>query len=100
MTTVDMARLTKSLRQIKEEPDGDITQRDINPYLLERVILPFLCGVNVSLDSLDFSAFTTDDIIDASREIDEVENGASRVGGVAQFFMKAPPTAQKTKAFC
>lgn len=98
--TVDLAKLSQCLRQLEAEPDGDITQRGINPYLLEHVILPYLSGEDVDMGTLDYSAFSPDDILDADKEIGTVSNGANRVSYVMQFFKKAPPTARQTKAFC
>lgn len=97
--TVDFMRLKQCLAQAKAEPGSDITQRDINPYLMKNAILPFLNGEIVRIGSLDFTAFSSGDILEANREADSLSHNANQVSQVAGFFEKSPASARKTKSF-
>jgi hypothetical protein len=100
MKTLDLSRLVQTLRQVEPDGNGDLNQRNIDPYLIEHVIIPFLCCIDVRLDELDYSMFTTDDITVAIREIDNVSYYAQNAGAFMKGFRSIAPTTSRLKAFC
>jgi hypothetical protein len=92
--------LVQTLRQADADRSGNLDQRDINPYLMEHVIFPYLCGDTVRLSTLDYSMFTTDDIVIAHREINAVAHHANNTNKFAKGFRKVTPTTGKLKVFC
>jgi hypothetical protein len=101
MKTLDLLRLTQTLRLAEpNQSGGGLDQLDLNPYLLENVVVPFLRGVNCLLNELDYTMFTTDDITVAYRELDAVSHRNRGINILAAGFRKTAPAAEKSKAFC
>jgi hypothetical protein len=100
MMTIDLAKLAGALSKAEPEMNSSITERDINPYLLEHVILPYLSGRNVMINDLDFLRFTTVDIDTAKDEIHDAAQTARQSLSLAQMFRQIHPSTGKTKSFC
>lgn len=95
---LDLKLLSMRFSQTKDEPL--VPTEGVNPYLLEKILLPCMNNGIVYLRDIDYGAFTDDDI----DSLQSYYNSFSRAGRQLQQFMetvqKLPPEAHRTRTFC
>lgn len=95
---LDLKLLSMHFSQMKDEPP--VPTEGVNPYLLEKILLPCMNNGTVYLRDIDYEAFTADDI----EGLQSYYYALSRAGGQLRQFMETvqmlPPEAHKTRAFC
>lgn len=95
---LDLTLLSMRFSQAKEEPP--VPTDGVNPYLLEKILLPCMNGESVLLRDIDYEAFEIEDV----GRLEEYYNDLSKVGrGLYQFTKTVwdlPPEARKARLFC
>jgi len=94
----DVAMLSKNLSSAKEEPT--VPTREVNVYLLEKVVLPLRRGEKLRYGQIDFSAFDIDDLRMAagySEKCDRVSGALERLTGA---IIAADAIPCRKRAFC
>jgi hypothetical protein len=100
MRTIDLGKLSIALSNAAPHHGMSVMERDIDPYLLERIIMPYLYGQRILLADLDFTEFGAEEIDDALETISEVSGSANRTITMANAFKSIKPSAVKHKSFC
>ena len=95
---IDFNILQKKLAELPSEEAVDSSE--VNPYLLNEVLLPLLAGRSLTYGDIDFSKFEADDLRLLSHYCEERDHVSyslrTLVGGLA----KSMPSACRKRAFC
>jgi len=95
---LDLKLLAMRFSQMKDEPP--VPAKGVNPYLLEKILLPGMNGETLRLRDINYEAFDAEDI----EPLEDYYSAISRaVGKLRQFtetVQNIPPTAQKARMFC
>lgn len=95
---LDLTLLSMRFSQAKEEPS--VPTDGVNPYLLEKILLPCMNGESVLLRDIDYEAFEVEDIDSLEDYYDELSRAGSQLGQLAETVRKCPPEARKVRLFC
>ena len=89
---LDLKLLSMRLSQAKETPP--VPTDGVNPYLLEKILLPCMNDGKVFLRDIDYEAFEIEDV-------DRLENRAGRqLEQLAETVRNCPPESLKARLFC
>ena len=94
---LDLKKFRLLLAQAGGQTKPDV---DVNPYLLDHVLMPALNGDNVRIGDIDFNRFDAEDIETLAEYYDclsQTQRDAARLGTTVG---EIPPTACKVRAFC
>ena len=94
----DVAMLSKNLSAVKEQPT--VPAHEVNPYLLEKLILPLCRGEKLCYGQVDFSAFDIDDLRTAAGYSDECDRMSATLESLAEAIIQADAMPCRTRAFC
>ena len=92
----------KALRTLlKEAPQEEtVDSSDVNPYLLQKVLMPLLAGTDLRYGDIDYSQFEADDLRQLSHYCDMRGGTLHRLFGLKKQLTEATPCACKHRAFC
>lgn len=94
----DLETLIKILG--KEQPENSSGEVRLQQrYLYQNVFLPISQGRNVWVKDLDFSQFTSSDIIDLDEYLDDIASDCTRLVQYANLLRRAQPVAHTTPMF-
>ena len=86
---------------LKEAPQEEtVDSSDVNPYLLQKVLMPLLEGTELRYRDIDYSAFEADDLRQLSHYCDMRGGTLHRLLGLKKQLTEAVPCACKHRAFC
>jgi len=95
---LDLNLLSMRFSQKKNEPP--VPTEGVNPYLLEKILLPCMDGGTVRLRDIDYEAFDMEDI----EPLEEYYSKLFKAGGKLEQFTETvrniPPEARKARVFC
>lgn len=94
----DVSLLSKNLSAVKEQPT--VPAHEVNPYLLEKLILPLRRGEKLCYGQVDFSAFDIDDLRTAAGYSDECDRMSATLESLAEAIIQADAMPCRTRAFC
>ena len=100
MRKINTAALAAALSNAAPVDNPAAIEERINPYLLEKVIMPFLCGKDIMLADIDFSEFDPEDVDDAKDVLDDEYDSVNGAIRIAHTFRSIEPLAVKIKSFC
>ena len=95
---LDLKLLSMRFSQMKDEPP--VPTIGVNPYLLEKVLLPCMNGGNVYLRDIDYQAFDAEDIDLLERYYDDLSRAGGRLQQLMETVGNLPPEAHKARLFC
>lgn len=73
---------------------------EVNSYLLENYLEPFLRGEVPSVGDLDYSRFAVEDVRDFSQYLDYASKNSSKLLAFCNAFDAAKPLTLVQRAFC
>lgn len=95
---LDLELLSMRFSQAKDEPP--VPTDGINPYLLEKILLPCMNDESVLLRDIDYDAFEIEDIDDLESYYDSLSRAGCQLGQLTETVRKCPPEARKARLFC
>ena len=95
---LDLELLSMRFSQAKDEPP--VPTDGINPYLLEKILLPCMNDESVLLRDIDYDAFEIEDIDDLESYYDSLSRAGCQLGPLPETVRKCPPEARKARLFC
>lgn len=101
--SIDHNRLYALLEQapLCEPPNLIGYQGEVNDYLLEHFLMPFLRGGQPLVRDIDFSQFTTEDVQDFGKYIESVSATGGKLMHMAQLLSATSPLSLVgQRAFC
>ena len=94
---LDLRKFCLLLSQAGEQTEPDV---DVNPYLLDHVLMPTLNGDIVRIGDIDFSRFDEEDIESLAEYYDCLCRTQRNAARLREKVGEIPPTACKARAFC
>ena len=95
---LDLKLLSMRFSQTKDEPPAPT--EGVNPYLLEKILLPRMNGESILLRDIDYSAFDVEDIEPLAEYHDELAQARYKLERLTKTVRNLPPAAKKSRAFC
>ena len=95
---LDLKLLSMRFSQTKDEPPAPT--EGVNPYLLEKILLPCMNGESILLRDIDYSAFDVEDIEPLAEYHDELAQARYKLEQLTKTVRNLPPIAKKSHAFC
>ena len=95
---LDLKLLSMRFSQTKDEPPAPT--EGVNPYLLEKILLPCMNGESILLRDIDYSAFDVEDIEPLAEYHDELAQARYKLEQLTKTVQNLPPAAQKSRTFC
>ena len=95
---LDLKLLSMRFSQTKDEPPAPTD--GVNPYLLEKILLPCMNGESILLRDIDYSAFDVEDIEPLAEYHDELAQARYKLEQLTKTVRNLPPAAKKSRAFC
>lgn len=95
---LDLKLLSMRFSQTKDEPPAPTD--GVNPYLLEKILLPCMNGESILLRDIDYSAFDVEDIEPLAEYHDELARARYKLEQLTKTVQNLPPAAKKSRAFC
>lgn len=95
---LDLKLLSIRFSQAKDEPP--VSTEGVNPYLLEKILLPSLNGGTIYLRDIDYGAFEAEDIGPLEEYYTQLWNAGGKLGQLTETVRKLPPEARKARMFC
>jgi len=95
---LDLKLLSMRFSQTKDEPPAPT--EGVNPYLLEKILLPCMNGESILLRDIDYSAFDVEDIEPLAEYHDELAQAGYKLEQLAKTVQNLPPAAKKSRTFC
>ena len=95
---LDLKLLAIRFSQAKDEPPAPA--EGVNPYLLEKILLPYMNGESILLRDIDYSAFDVEDIEPLAEYHDELAQAGYTLEKLAKPVHNLPPYAKKPRTFC
>lgn len=95
---LDLKLLSMRFSQTKDEPPAPI--EGVNPYLLEKILLPRMNGESILLRDIDYSAFDVEDIEPLAEYHDELARARYKLEQLTKTVQNLPPAVKKSRAFC
>ena len=95
---LDLKLLSMRFSQTKDEPPAPA--EGVNPYLLEKILLPCMNGESILLRDIDYSAFDVEDIEPLAEYHDELAQAGYKLEQLAKTVQNLPPEAKKSRTFC
>lgn len=94
----DLTRFCVLLRDAKE--DEYVDTDGLSPYLMKHLFHPFMAGEDIRLDSLDYDAFSLDDLYRLNDYLGDLETQYDALRSKTENLRKSPPAARQLRAFC
>lgn len=95
---LDLYVLCQLLQDAKEEEI--LSTEGVNPYLLNEVLKPLLCGKRLCYGDIDYTQFEADDLRILADHYDRRCSAIHRLETLAGVIAKAAPAACRSRAFC
>lgn len=95
---LDLKLLSMRFSQMKDEPP--VPTAGVNPYLLEKVLLPCMNNGKVYLRDIDYQAFDSEDIDWLEQYYDALSRASEALSQLTETVGKVPPEAHKARLFC
>lgn len=95
---LDLKLLSMRFSQTKDEPPAPT--EGVNPYLLEKILLPCMNGESILLRDIDYSAFDVEDIEPLAEYHDELAQARYKLEQLTKTVQNLPPAAKKSCTFC
>ena len=95
---LDLKLLAIRFSQAKDEPPAPA--EGVNPYLLEKILLPYMNGESILLRDIDYSAFDVEDIEPLAEYHDELAQAGYKLEQLTKTVQNLPPIAKKSRTFC
>lgn len=95
---LDLKLLSIRFSQMKNEPPVSID--GVNPYLLEKILLPCMNGEKVHLGDIDYTAFDVEDIEALAEYHDALGRAEYKLKQLVETVDNLPPEASKARMFC
>lgn len=95
---LDLTLLSMRFSQTEDEPP--VSTDGINPYLLEKILLPCMNGESVLLRNIDYEAFEVEDIDRLENYYDRLCRAGRQLERLAETVWNCPPEALKARLFC
>ena len=95
---LDLKLLSMRFSQTKDEPPAPT--EGVNPYLLEKILLPCMNGESILLRDIDYSAFDVEDIKPLAEYHDELAQARYKLEQLTKTVRNLPPAAKKSRVFC
>ena len=95
---LDLKLLSMRFSQTKDEPPAPT--EGVNPYLLEKILLPCMNGESILLRDIDYSAFDVEDIEPLAEYHDELAQARYKLEQLTKTVRNLPPEAKKSRTFC
>lgn len=95
---LDLKLLSMRFSQAKDELP--VPTDGVNPYLLEKILLPCMNGGSVLLRDIDCDAFEVEDVDELEKYYDKLSRAGSQLGQLTETVRNCPPEARKVRLFC
>jgi hypothetical protein len=95
---VDLELFCADLRQTCIEKMIDASY--LSPYLMDSLFTPYLSGEQIRLDSLDYDAFTLDDLDELMAFVEDAEEVEQKLEPVWKKLLGCDPAVRKFRSFC
>lgn len=94
----DLTRFCALLTEAKE--DEQLDSSGVSPYLMKNLFHPFMAGVDIPLDSLDYNAFTMNDLDCLNEYLGDLETEYDALHSKSEKLRKSTPAIRLLRAFC
>ena len=95
---LDLKLLSMRFSQKKEEPP--VSQEGLNPYLLEKILMPALDGTDIYLRDIDFTAFNAEDVSELEDYYSQLYEAGWSLEQFVQTVAQTQPVASRIRSFC
>jgi len=95
---LDLKLLSMRFSQAKDEPP--VPTEGVNPYLLEKILIPSLNGETVCLRDIDYEAFDEEDVEPLEEYYEALSKAAGKLAQFTETVRNIPPAAPKARGFC
>lgn len=95
---LDLKLLSMRLSQAKETPP--VPTDGVNPYLLEKILLPCMNDGKVFLRDIDYEAFEIEDVDRLENYYDRLCRAGRQLEQLAETVRNCPPESLKARLFC
>lgn len=95
---LDLKLLSMRFSQTKDEPP--VSTKEVNSYLLEKILLPCMNNGTVYLRDIDYEAFEAEDIDQLEEYYDKLLRASRSLGKLTETVQNLCPEAQKARLFC
>ncbi len=95
---LDLKLLSMRFSQMKNEPP--VSTGGVNPYLLEKILLPCMNGGTVYLRDIDYHAFDMEDIDLLEKYYNDLSRAGGRLQQLTDTVRNVLPEARKGRIFC
>lgn len=86
-------------RRLWESP-AEKQDPDVSPYLLEHVLVPYLCGEEIKIASIDFAAFSPQEMGGFLDYVHQLAGENNKTSGLWESLQQHKPKAGRTPSFC
>ncbi len=95
---LDLKLLSMRFSQAKDEPP--VPTEGVNPYLLEKILLPCMDGGTIRLRDIDYKAFNVEDIDPLEEYYSKLLKEGGKLKQFTETVRDTPPEARKARMFC
>ena len=95
---LDLKLLSMRFSQKKEEPP--VSQEGLDPYLLEKILMPALDGTDIYLRDIDFTAFDVEDVSKLEDYYNRLYEAGQGLDQFVQTVAQTQPVASRIRSFC
>ena len=95
---MDLKGLCTRLAQVKEEETA--STKDVDEYLLNKVLRPLMRNETVLLKDIDFGRFDADDLQRLTNYYEALEMEGRKLEQLAGAFANMEPVSCKVRRFC
>ena len=95
---LDLKLLSMRFSQMGDEPPGPTS--GVNPYLLEKILLPCMNNEKVCLRDIDYDAFDMEDVDLLERYYNDLSRAGGKLQQLTETVQNIRPEARKARMFC
>ena len=95
---IDLNGFCAGVRLAENKKNLDVSL--LSGYLMQNLFAPYISGEEVQLDSLDYSAFSLDYLMDLHHFLGDAEEIESKLDPMRSKLVKCEPAARKHRGFC
>ena len=95
--SIDCVQLINLLSKVSEDV---CPAKAVSPYLMEQLLIPQLEGRGLTLQELDYSAFTDEELDALMGYLGDAEERSSKTIRFCNIFSKSVPVPERHQMFC